>query len=296
MLPCGKCLVCLQSKRNDWAFRLQEEHKVSKSAFFVTLTYDNKNLPDYGSLNKRDLQLFMKRLRKKDEKQRIRYYGVGEYGTETKRPHYHVLVFNSDESSIRGSWTKGLVHIGNVTIASVAYCLKYLVQPDSVPSKKIYDAESETWKEAYQKPFALMSRGYGIGAHYLTDEMVAWHRSGGKNYTLVSGTTTKIRLPRYYKEAIWPKRYLPYKKEGETYVTECSDGLKLNGRIPLESVEFTEREKVFSKSAWEGRQAVRAERKWFWRTYGKNATQAYKEHRNALLSRVKIKVAFTQTL
>lgn len=296
MLPCGKCLVCLQSKRNDWAFRLTEEHKVSKSAYFVTLTYDRKHLPEYGTLVKRDLQLYMKKLRLKDDKARIRYYAVGEYGSKTKRPHYHVLLFNSTEDNIRNAWDKGLVHIGHVTAASVAYVLKYLVQPEVAPSKKRYDDVTESWVEVYQRPFSLMSRAYGIGAHYLTDSMVAWHKSGGKNYALVSGTNTKIRLPRYYKEAIWPKRYLPYQKvDRGLYVTTCTDGTRINGRIPLESVEFTERELVFSKSAWQGRQAVRKERQWFWKTYGKDGNAKLKEHRNALLARVKTKVAFTQT-
>lgn len=298
MLPCGKCLVCLQSKRNDWAFRLSQEHKASKyGALFVTLTYSNRNIPAYGSLEKTDLQKFFKRLRKKDEQTRIRYYAVGEYGLESSRPHYHAIIFNSNEEDIRSAWTLGHVHVGTVTPASVAYVLKYIVQPEIAPKGKIYDAVTEEWRDKYQKPFALMSRAYGIGANYLTDEMVAWHRSGDKNYALVDGTDTKIRLPRYYKELIWPKRYLPYTKVGQNqYLTKCSDGLMLNQRIPLESIEFTERERVFSKSAKLGRDAIRKERQWFWKNYGKQGIEKYKEHRNALLARVKTKVAFTQHL
>lgn len=295
MLPCGKCLVCLQSKRNDWAFRLSEEHKASKyGALFVTLTYSEKNLPAYGSLEKTDLQKFFKRLRKKDVQSRIRYYAVGEYGSKSARPHYHAIIFNSNENDIRKSWELGLVHVGTVTPASVAYVLKYIVQPDVAPQGKIYDAVTETWREKFHKPFAVMSRAYGIGAAYLTDEMVTWHKSGGKNYALVQGTNTKIRLPRYYKELIWPKRYLPFKKVNGVYLTE-NDGFTIAGRIPIERLEFTERERVFSASALEGRKAVREERKWFWRTYGKDANAKFKEHRNALLMRVKTKVAFTQT-
>lgn len=297
MLPCGKCIPCLQSKRNDWAFRLQQEHKAAKyGAVFVTLTYSTQNIPAYGSLQKSDLQKFFKRLRKKDEQTRIRYYAVGEYGSRSARPHYHAIIFNSNETHIRESWNLGLVHVGTVTPASVAYVLKYIVQPDIAPQGQIYDAETEQWREKFQKPFSLMSRRYGIGAAYLDDATVEWHKSGGKNYALVYGTDTKIRLPRYYKEIIWPKRYLPYQKVGKNeYTTTCSDGIILTGRIPLESVEFTERELVFSKSAREGRLAVRKERQWFWKTYGKDGNERLKEHRNALLARVKTKVAYTQT-
>lgn len=315
MLPCGKCLVCLQSKRNDWAFRLSEEHKAAKyGALFVTLTYSNQNIPEYGSLEKSDLQKFFKRLRKRST-DKIRYYAVGEYGSQYLRPHYHAIVFNSNEADIRASWELGYVHVGSVTAASVAYVLKYIVQPDVAPAGQIFDAVTETWRPKFQKPFAVMSRAYGIGAAYLTDEMVTWHKSGGKNYALVQGTDTKIRLPRYYKELVWPKRYLPYKTEKRQEVNSKGKLVTVNRyltvvkaqgnnqhkkmvipeRIPLSSVEYTEREKVFNLSGYNGRKAIRAERQWFWRNYGKDGNAKFKEHRNALLARIKTKVAFTQT-
>ena len=90
VVPCGKCIACLHNKRSDWQFRLRQEHKASKSSMFVTLTYRRKFLPEGGSLSKRDLQLFLKRLRKKDESVKIRYYAVGEYGSQRKRAHYHL--------------------------------------------------------------------------------------------------------------------------------------------------------------------------------------------------------------
>jgi len=99
--PCGNCLSCLQKKRATWSFRLLQEMYVSESAYFLTLTYDNENVPRNESgipiLNKRDLQLFKKRLRKfnkKYTKVSVRYYSVGEYGTRSYRPHYHSIIFN----------------------------------------------------------------------------------------------------------------------------------------------------------------------------------------------------------
>lgn len=76
---------------------------------FVTLTYNNENLPADGSLDKSHLQKFFKRLRKKT---RFRYFACGEYGEVCRtcgkssplckcarfiksigRPHYHVCIF-----------------------------------------------------------------------------------------------------------------------------------------------------------------------------------------------------------
>lgn len=70
------------------------------SSAFVTLTYSDENLPrilgksdTLATLQSVDLQLFLKRLRKRIQPNRIRFYAVGEYGDDTFRPHYHVALF-----------------------------------------------------------------------------------------------------------------------------------------------------------------------------------------------------------
>ncbi|WNK14452.1 MAG: replication initiator protein [Microvirus sp.] len=63
---------------------------------FITLTYEDKHLPDDYSVQLRTLQLFMKRLRKHEKGKRIRFFGCGEYGDQTLRPHYHALLFGHD--------------------------------------------------------------------------------------------------------------------------------------------------------------------------------------------------------
>ena len=101
-VPCGKCLECLSANRQSWSFRLTKELKTSSSAVFVTLTYEDAKLPlqknDDGMLTptveKRDIQTFLKRLRKKFPSSGIRYYLTAEYGPKTHRPHYHAIIFN----------------------------------------------------------------------------------------------------------------------------------------------------------------------------------------------------------
>lgn len=57
----------------------------------------------YALLYYRDIQLFLKRLRKyinKHFNEKIRFYIIGEYGTKSLRPHWHCLLFfNSSELS-----------------------------------------------------------------------------------------------------------------------------------------------------------------------------------------------------
>lgn len=199
--PCGKCPQCLKRRVSAWSFRLMQEESVSKSANFITLTYDTLHIPitERGFLNlcKRDVQLFFKRLRKSHssngESAVIKYYCVGEYGGRTKRPHYHILIFNAKLELIQPAWNLGAIHYGTVTGASVGYCLKYMTKTKKIPMHKNDDRTPE---------FSLMSKG--IGESYLNDTMVRWHHKDKNNRmycNLLDGK--KIAMPRYYKNKIY---------------------------------------------------------------------------------------------
>lgn len=195
VVPCGRCNFCLSVKRADWSFRLTQELKVCKSSYFLTLTYDNEHVPfnplsGLPELSKRDYQLFTKLLRKKNSlisDWPLRYYAVGEYGTQTARPHYHALMFNlvpALSNSLAEIWGKGSVDIGKVEPASIHYVTKYVIN-------------KTTEYIGREPPFAFMSKRPGIGANYIETHK-RWHRADMRNYTKVNGQTA--RLPRYYKD------------------------------------------------------------------------------------------------
>lgn len=92
-LPCGKCIGCRLERSRKWAMRCVYEAQLHDENSFLTLTYAPENLPSNGSLCKRHLQLFMKRLRKAYPGGKIRYFACGEYGEKFSRPHYHVILF-----------------------------------------------------------------------------------------------------------------------------------------------------------------------------------------------------------
>lgn len=97
-VPCGKCVLCRDKKTRDWQFRALCESVTSEnSTYFVTLTYNPKFYPSHG-VHIEAIQLFMKRLRIKLSRlgidHDIKYFAVGEYGTHSKRPHYHLLLWN----------------------------------------------------------------------------------------------------------------------------------------------------------------------------------------------------------
>jgi hypothetical protein len=180
-----------------------KEAEISISAFFITLTYNTDHVPitqnGFMGLCKQDLQKYLKRLRKLNT-QKLKYYAVGEYGGKTMRPHYHIIMFNAEETTISQAWKLegteiGEVHIGQVSEASVGYTLKYVSKDKKVPVHKNDDRLPE---------FSLMSKK--MGSSYLTQKMVKWHKKDLLNRmycNLKDGK--KIAMPRYYKDKLYTK-------------------------------------------------------------------------------------------
>lgn len=200
-VPCGKCIFCLERRRSEWTFRIKKELKQAVSAYFLTLTYDDKWIPytkhDTPTLRKRDFQLFMKKFRKFSKKgisigyelKNIKYYAVGEYGSKTIRPHYHAIVMNVPRETIERLpeiWDKGFTKTGTVTDASIHYVTGYVMAKGTHPAGKA------------ERPFSLMSKG--IGKQYLKNNE-KYHKENGD--FMVSNNNYKQVLPRYYKDKIF---------------------------------------------------------------------------------------------
>lgn len=98
-VPCNKCIACEALRSVKQAVQMAcELHTTSGQSHFITLTYDDENLPDDYSVHVDHLQKFLKKLRyylkKNNIPGKLRYTGRGEYGSETSRPHYHLAAFN----------------------------------------------------------------------------------------------------------------------------------------------------------------------------------------------------------
>lgn len=235
IVPCGKCPLCIARRISGWSFRLMQELKHSSSAHFITLTYDDKHAPTdlFGNLtiSKRDLRNFFKRLRKANSKKPsvllsteentgglvtrvsrivhnkpIKYFAVGEYGSRTYRPHYHIILFNASVELIQNAWgitdrlTLETEHIGQVHYgdqrgvceASIGYCFKYLQKQNR-----------RYWKGELRQPtFSVCSKGLGI--EYLTEQTCEWHAADVENRMYIQlQDGKKISMPRYYKDKIF---------------------------------------------------------------------------------------------
>lgn len=192
VVPCGKCPACLANQRKEWIFRLEQEYLDSNFAIFVTLTYDEKNVPLGYNVRKRDVQLFHKRLRKHFPPKDLRYYVVSEYGDHTFRPHYHGLyffksVYNQQEiyDIFESSWNLGFIKFGEVEEGSIVYCTKYCLKHSSTPSGR-------------EKTFRLVSKmNGGLGSRYIRI-MGDYHRET-QNGKFVAHNGKVSRMPRYYR-------------------------------------------------------------------------------------------------
>ena len=144
---------------------------------FLTLTYGDEHLPSGNNLDPLALTLFLKRLRKFfDTKfgRKFRYFGVGEYGDESERPHYHLALFGFPNcqrgrtsprrngscceicDSVRSVWGLGNVYLGSLEQQSASYVAGYV-------TKKL-TAKDDPRLEGRHPEFARMSNRPGIGA------------------------------------------------------------------------------------------------------------------------------------
>lgn len=185
-----------------------------ENATFTTLTYDDKKLP--VTLRPRDLQLFLKRLRKqfkkcgkctecrKDEectRNKIRFFASGEYGEQNNRPHYHAILYGLSEMHaefINQTWGNGHTKSVAVTPAAIAYTAGYTAKKIGFRQEAGIERMDPETGELYnwQPPFITMSKKPGIGgtARQYTE---SW-----RDFAILNGG--KQPVPRYYHEA-WKK-------------------------------------------------------------------------------------------
>jgi len=214
-VPCGGCVGCRLARAKDWATRITHEAKLYEDSCFATLTYADEHLPLDGSISKRPVQLFLKRLRKVVGP--VRYFACGEYGDVTGRPHYHIILFGQAFLHDRYLWRKGAK--GHVlyrspsleTLWPFGSCEFGSVTPQSAGYVARYSLKKVTGKAAveyYRRPhpvtgqifdvlpeFAMMSTHPGLGAEWFDRYRSDYFPS---DFAIIDGQ--KVRIPTYYNK------------------------------------------------------------------------------------------------
>lgn len=219
-LPCGLCVGCRLARGQSWAVRAVHESRLYDRNCFVTLTYDDDNIPEHGSLRYADVQRFFKRLRKRFQgdslapsgHRPVRYLVAGEYGSRTLRPHYHALLFNIDfrhdarpwgrdtwrSPSLEKLWPFGSSLVGSFTPATAAYVARYcLKKVYSRQDPDFYDStvDQSTGEVHVRVPeFVQASRNPGLGFWFFQRYKSDFYPS---DQVIFDGRP--VPVPKYYR-------------------------------------------------------------------------------------------------
>lgn len=209
-LPCGHCILCRQEHARQWAIRITHEAQLHEQNSFITLTYNDKHLPQDGNLHYEHLQKFWKRLRKNLGP--MSYYAVGEYGDLTNRPHYHACIFGTaflenrvivrqtptllwTSPVLEQAWGMGNVSVGALTFQTAQYTASYVTKKLGYQKRYVQlDTTTGELKDMIQ-PRAFMSLNPAIAKNWL-------HQYGKHVYSydqvVIDGKPQKP--PKYYDE------------------------------------------------------------------------------------------------
>jgi len=214
-LPCGQCVGCRLERSRQWAIRIVHEASLYEDNCFLTLTYNNENLPKDGSLKVEHFQKFMKRLRQKYPKT-IRFFHCGEYGDQEGRPHYHACIFNHNfgdkklysrnngfplytSEELETLWPYGFCTIGSLTFETAAYTARYIM-------KKVTGAKAEDHYNGKKPEYTTMSRRPGIGKTWFEKFKADIYPH---DYVVINGK--KVGVPKFYDQLLEEKELLKIK-------------------------------------------------------------------------------------
>lgn len=227
-VPCGRCMGCRVERARSWAIRCVHESQMHERNCFLTLTYDDENLPGDRSVDVKHWQEFAKKLRAHLARKcqleehstgccRFRYFAVGEYGDTTSRAHYHALLFGQDfrqtrqshkktrsghtlftDKALTDTWSKGHVYIGALTSESADYVCRYsLKKVLGDKAQQHYTRLIDDQVVTLKPEFATQSRNPGLGKTWLERFESDVYPSGE---VIFKGKP--VAIPRYYLDQL----------------------------------------------------------------------------------------------
>lgn len=228
LLPCNGCIDCRTSKARDWAIRCMHELHYHDKSCFLTLTFNDENLfsrSNPWSLDKSELQNFIKRLRFRFSDRKILFLQCGEYGTKEGRPHYHCIIFGHDfddkefykssdatkygagdlytSPTLSELWPFGFATIGSVTYESAAYVARYCMKKITGPAAENHymRIDPETGEYFKLEPeFMTSSKRPALGKKFFDDY---WRDMFPRDYVISRGKQQPC--PTYYALKLLPR-------------------------------------------------------------------------------------------
>lgn len=235
IVGCGKCSVCLQKKRSSWRTRVAAEVSTSISVpLFLTLTYNDLHAP-FGVFVKEHLQKFMKLLRKYlqndgyDVRNELRYLAVPEFCKDKRRPHWHMMLFNFPDMTLKkalsyceSAWcdvwyskefkgyiysSRGFCYLKTCDANAITYLTKYMTKTIDTP------------EDCDFRKFRIYSsrRNGGIGFKFAKDNCAFFRLNPDiidmRILDKFSGRTQIYNMPSYYTDKFFPRSSVIVEKE-----------------------------------------------------------------------------------
>lgn len=278
-LPCGKCIGCRLEYSRQWANRcVLESLSYPKGwSWFLTLTIDDDHLGEYvtshgfATVHTDDITTFMKALRGRWADQHevsdgIRFFGASEYGDDSMRPHYHILVFGLPlfdleiyknnaqgdtlykSKELDGVWKKGFVTVGEFNWNTAAYTARYVMKKAKGMDAGYYEAlDIEPEK-------TRMSRRPGIGQAYLDHHIEEIYDLDEIVLPASHGTPHAIAPPKFFDKKLkdLDEPFFNKIKDQRKRIAEIRQQAKgqQHGYDPLEYLAVEERAKKNSLSVF----------------------------------------------
>lgn len=280
-VPCGKCINCRLSYSRDWANRCMMELKTAYNAIFLTLTYDDAHLEfapyvdsETGELSHRPvlvpehLQKYLKRIRRAAERRgapaRIRFFACGEYGEDTERPHYHVILYNVPDSLIEKArkwvdstpeaplwtsetlskfWPYGFSVFGDVNWQTCAYVARYIVKKQLGVTKQDQEkVQASFGLPPWQHEFVRMSRSPGIGRDYYEDHKDEIYETD-ELFVPIKGLIQAVRPVNYYDRLYDVDHHIALRRMKLQRSKQAEESMK----VTLTTTDLTEEEYLIQK-------------------------------------------------
>ena len=266
-VPCNHCWACQLKYSAEWATRIMLESQKYEQNYYITLTYDQKNVPiaeqtsweqydpdpedphgpkiktkqtrendgTWGyTLYPEDMNTFINSLRKRFERkghEGIKYFYCGEYGTETQRPHYHIILMNVPlnetkfydpwiddnwkahwkSTELEELWGKGIIDVCELEWSCAAYVARYCTKKIELSGDKTIYLENGKFPE-----FIRMSKG--IGFDYFEKHYKEIYKNDELILKTIKGNAGSIKPPRAYDKRLEeadPELYRKIKKSRE---------------------------------------------------------------------------------
>lgn len=239
-VPCGKCARCIQRRKIEWGFRMENEMEYAKTTYFVTLTYAPETVP-YNKFGQktliptraidlkiakqeqgrkritkkwkaeqhdRSLQGFMKRLRQNQS--RNYENGIDAYLHKINKDDKIKFYACGEYGEERGRPHYHLI-LFNATEYNIRESWK-LGTVHIIPANaqtiaylmKYLDKQlgnEKVWKA--EPEFNIMSEG--IGNHYIT-KMKTWHKSNIEVLYVTNRNNVKVPMPKIYRLKIFDEQ------------------------------------------------------------------------------------------